>query len=110
MTKHVANEHPCFRIGQRQNAEKIATDLLSRLVPMTEAQPAFLRSQTSWETRIILREKYLLNVARHFKIGIELSVLQAQLLSVADKFLFRPRARFFRSFTTADILHHSFVV
>jgi hypothetical protein len=32
----------------------IAADLLCGLIPMAEAQPAFLRSQTLWETRIIL--------------------------------------------------------
>src|SRR5258705_11559665 len=90
--------------------KKSPPTMLGRLVPMTEAQPALFRGQTSWETRKILREKHLLNVARHFEVGFELRILNAQLLSVADKLLFGLLSRFLRSFATGDILHHALVI
>src|SRR5580704_8783640 len=110
MTKHVANEHARLGVRQRQNAKKIAADLLRRLIPMAETQPAFLRGQTSWETRKILGEKHLLNVARHFEIGFELRILYSQLFGVADKVFLGQPSRFLRSFASGDILHHPLVV
>ncbi len=93
-----------------KNAKKIAANLLGRLVPMAETQPAFLRGQASRETREILRQKYLLNVARHFEVGFELRILDPQLLRVADKVFFGLLPCFFRGFATGDILDHSLVI
>src|SRR5271165_2820148 len=110
MAQHVADEHARLRFRERQYAKEIATDLLCRLIPMAETQPTFLRRQIRRKARIRLCEKYLLNVARHLKIGFELRILEAQLLCVARKVFFGFLPLFFSAFTTRDVLHHALVV
>src|SRR5580704_14311441 len=110
MTKNVANEYACFRIGKRQNAKKITAHLLGWLVVVGEAEPTFLRSQARWETRKILGKKYLLNVARHFEVGFKLRIFNPQFFRVADEILFGLLSRFLRGFAPGDVLHHALVV
>src|SRR5208283_398417 len=95
MPKHVAYKNPRRGVGQRQHTEKIAPDLLSRLIPMAESEPTLFWSKRPWKSWIFLGEKHLLDIARHFEVGFELGVLDS---------------RFFRGFPRCDVLYHPFVI
>ena len=64
MPHYVANESAGPRVGEREHIEKVAADSRCWNVAMMELERALFGRSATRERRVVLRQKYLLDVQR----------------------------------------------
>ena len=82
MTHHVADEDAGARVRKRDDVKEIAAERHRRKVAADETQRALVAARRVRKGRKLLRQKSLLNLARHLQIILDLGTLFAQLLGV----------------------------
>ena len=77
MAHHVANEDSAGRVGNGEDIKEIAPDRRGRQIALRKTQRALLRGYRGRKGREFVRQKNLLDLARHIEISLELGVFRA---------------------------------
>ena len=110
MAGDVADEHADLGVGDRGDAEEIATDGFSRLVAVDELKRALFRRHAGWKARILLRQHGELDFARGAEVFLHERILGAQFLPAAGEFAGGAADLLLGALAFGDVLDRAFVV